>query len=296
MKLCPECDFIYEDNQSFCDMDGKELVLRPAAEPRFRLTIPIKPADQTKTSPYSVPKARSANSLVLVAVVVILLTALVVAVYVARQRQNRARSAQPTQPSSQAIDKSRRPSAQPATDKPSESQSLSDQTSTDPANETSSVSSASPDESVQTASSKVSLAHSRLNSGPVSASAAAANGRGPVIVRLTNGAVIKADDAWEKKEGVWYRQAGMVTFLKRSSVRSIESTPAPRSQSTTTNVAGRSSSEGGADGDRNQTTKNTRSRDQLRIAKLEPVSPRKESRVTSFFKKTGKLIKKPFKF
>ena len=45
MKLCPECDFIYEDNQSFCDMDGKELIQRPAPEPpRSRLTIPVPPA------------------------------------------------------------------------------------------------------------------------------------------------------------------------------------------------------------------------------------------------------------
>jgi len=30
MKLCPQCDFIYEDDQSVCDMDGKELVSDPA--------------------------------------------------------------------------------------------------------------------------------------------------------------------------------------------------------------------------------------------------------------------------
>ncbi len=29
MKLCPQCDFIYEDDQSVCDMDGKELVFEP---------------------------------------------------------------------------------------------------------------------------------------------------------------------------------------------------------------------------------------------------------------------------
>ncbi len=29
MKLCPDCEFIYEDDQSFCDMDGKELVFDP---------------------------------------------------------------------------------------------------------------------------------------------------------------------------------------------------------------------------------------------------------------------------
>src|ERR1044072_7301573 len=26
MKLCPQCDFIYEDDQGLCDMDGRELV------------------------------------------------------------------------------------------------------------------------------------------------------------------------------------------------------------------------------------------------------------------------------
>ena len=30
MKLCPHCAFIYEDDQRFCDMDGKELVHDPA--------------------------------------------------------------------------------------------------------------------------------------------------------------------------------------------------------------------------------------------------------------------------
>ena len=26
MKLCPQCEFIYEDDQNFCDMDGETLV------------------------------------------------------------------------------------------------------------------------------------------------------------------------------------------------------------------------------------------------------------------------------
>lgn len=29
MKLCPHCEFIYEDDQSVCDMDGKALVFEP---------------------------------------------------------------------------------------------------------------------------------------------------------------------------------------------------------------------------------------------------------------------------
>lgn len=29
MKLCPQCEFIYEDSQALCDMDGQELVYEP---------------------------------------------------------------------------------------------------------------------------------------------------------------------------------------------------------------------------------------------------------------------------
>ena len=35
MKLCPQCAFIYEDDQRVCDMDGKALINAPApAEPQ----------------------------------------------------------------------------------------------------------------------------------------------------------------------------------------------------------------------------------------------------------------------
>jgi hypothetical protein len=32
MKLCSQCDFIYEDDQERCDMDGAELVYEPTLE------------------------------------------------------------------------------------------------------------------------------------------------------------------------------------------------------------------------------------------------------------------------
>ena len=33
MKLCPQCDFIYENDQSLCDMDGADLVYDPTPFP-----------------------------------------------------------------------------------------------------------------------------------------------------------------------------------------------------------------------------------------------------------------------
>ncbi|MDQ2920252.1 MAG: hypothetical protein M3R52_01360, partial [Acidobacteriota bacterium] len=48
MKLCPQCEFIYEDDQSFCDMDGEALVyeatlgVSPAAVPAVTSAKPTK--------------------------------------------------------------------------------------------------------------------------------------------------------------------------------------------------------------------------------------------------------------
>lgn len=46
MKRCPKCDFIYEDDQSLCDMDGVLLVLDSRTLPNLHAlqTVPIKSA------------------------------------------------------------------------------------------------------------------------------------------------------------------------------------------------------------------------------------------------------------
>jgi hypothetical protein len=296
MKLCPQCDFIYEDDQRFCDMDGKELVHRPAPGPtKSRVTIPVAAPGR--------PAGWRSSGLAVAAVVVFVLAALVVIVYVARSRQMRARRvAPPPQSSLQVVDQTKASPAQSADLAQSQHSDPADQNPTLPANEQSATSSAADDSLVSTQnSSKTALAHSRLSASPVSAGAATANGHSPVIVRLTNGATIRADEAWEKREGVWYRQAGMVTFLKRSRVRSVERVAAQPS-STASVAAGSSSPGAGAGGSRSsngaskQKPKNTGAHDQLRIAKLEPVNQKKPSRVSSFLRKTGNLIKKPFKF
>ncbi|HSS18674.1 MAG TPA: hypothetical protein VLL54_01115 [Pyrinomonadaceae bacterium] len=268
MKLCPKCDFIYEDDQSFCDMDGRELVLRLASEPtRTRVTIPLGATEASAE--------QRSSGVVVAAVVLFLLTTLVVVVYFARSRQTNAQRS-PQRPQTSIQTPTTQTSAQSPTEQPAATEEVADAHSKDSADPALSSS-----DEVQSEVAKQSLAHSRLNAGPVSAGASAGN-RGSVIVHLNNGAAIKADEAWEKREGVWYRQEGMVTFLKRSSVRSIE----------------RVGTSAGAEGAPGTTpaAKKSATRDQLRIAKLEPVNAKKPNRVTSFFKKTGSLIKKPFKF
>ncbi|HEV7684886.1 MAG TPA: hypothetical protein VGO68_22445 [Pyrinomonadaceae bacterium] len=286
MKLCPQCDFIYEDDQGFCDMDGKELVCAsaPIADEAIVATSVI-PTSELLAEPRS-------RGFAAAVIVVVVLTALVVVLYLVRARQ--ARSAPASEASTQMPDRSAGQSPVQSTSANTEARpSGSDLVSTaapvanseqspellansSSRNETASAS--------QSSTSKTALAHTRLAASPVSAGAAAGNNRGSVVVRLNNGASIKADEAWEKKEGVWYRQAGMVTFLKRSSVRSIDRVAPPAAESKP--VANSS-------GDKSK--KNPAPQNQLRFARLEPVDAKKPSRFSSFLKKTGRVLKKPFR-
>ena len=117
-------------------------------------------------------------------------------------------------------------------------------------------------------------------------SAGGSDNHAPVIVWLRNGASLKADEAWEKKEGIWYRQAGMVTFLKRSQVRTIQRLAPvnPRSKLVAINA-----------GDKSRRPENNTAQNQPRVVKQQAANAKKESRVTSFLKRTGQILKKPFR-
>jgi hypothetical protein len=70
-----------------------------------------------------------------------------------------------------------------------------------------------------------------LSTGPVATNLEAGNKRGPVVIRLTDGTTIKADEAWETAEGFWYRRSGMVTLLKRDQVKALENPAPPKASS-----------------------------------------------------------------
>ena len=50
MKRCPQCEFIYEDDQSLCDMDGVLLVLDSRTLPNLHALATV-PAPPPKASP-----------------------------------------------------------------------------------------------------------------------------------------------------------------------------------------------------------------------------------------------------
>lgn len=280
MKLCPQCDFIYEDDQSVCDMDGKELVSNPGrvvTEQSFATLVSATPGLVSDVLPMESAGRRRRN-FALVTAVGLVLAALIIVIYLARMHQFRSGRAPESSesstdrsveipPQSTSGDTSGQPSASElaSTQTPPADTALPEQ-SREQSNELSSL------ETDQSSTAKESLAHTRLTPGPVSAGASGYS-RGPVIVRLNNGAAIRADEAWEKREGIWYRQGGVVTFLKRSQVRTIERLPSPTARSKSApNITGEKSRQ------------------------TESADTKKESRVTSFLKKTGRILKKPFKF
>ena len=66
MKRCPQCEFIYEDDQSLCDMDGVLLVFDSRNLPNHHAlaTVPAKPSTAPKSCRSSIchtdsrPRAR----------------------------------------------------------------------------------------------------------------------------------------------------------------------------------------------------------------------------------------------
>ena len=266
MKLCPQCAFIYEDVQTLCDMDGKELVPHspPVVEPRplpLRLEIAVLPKSTSRRFPIA-----AVACVVLVAV----LAGLVVAQLIGRSRPSGTIAAQEVPPIVLPV-----MTSDPSTNVYSESveQTLSD----DLSSETAEADNSGAMESGQFRSALA--AASRLRSISSGGSAGSSN-QGPVLLRLVNGATIKADEAWRRKDGIWYRQGGVITFLKHSQVRSIERTKAAPSRSTE---------------QRNQPT-NVLAHNQSQTVKPQVVNVKKESRVSSFLKKTGRVLKKPFRF
>jgi hypothetical protein len=267
MKLCPQCEFIYEDDQSFCDMDGKELVhdagtlafeeTAPSifAQPQELAESPISlPYELTPTLspvlPDSLPsRGQSRSFAVAGAVGVVLVALLFVAYYV------RTQAAAP--PASVAASRKQASSA------------------------SSNLMPASP--SPSSVSSAESAGGPRAADVPVSAAGAAADSYS-AIIWLTNGTSIKADQVWEGKEGIWYRQAGVVTLLKRSQVKSIQRL-APRSESTPVSAE-----------EKNRKPQNAVVQNRPRASRPEPTDAKKESRVSLFLKKTGRILKKPFQF
>lgn len=187
MKRCPQCLFLYPDADEVCDFDKARLRVISEAEID---------AATAKTRKPRAPLVAAAG----------LITGVLAFTfyYAAVQFRTTTAAIVPAQPS------------------------IPTPVATPPAvNEASPLPAASPSPSAPTAkpspTAKLSTSLSRVTSDPVSTSGPGmARPQGSkLIIVLTSGKRIEADEVWRTKDGVWYRRDGMVSLLKRQQVKSI---------------------------------------------------------------------------
>ena len=194
MKRCPQCSFLYLDTDEVCDLDGTRLIQASEAEVEGAAT-PIPQAVSGNPE-----KTGNRKSLIFTAVGGLLLGVAIVFTYIVVSNK-RAPKVQPTQPIAQV------PTPSPSAPVTIESATPTPEPSPSPAERS------SPSPSPRTM-------RAGVNNNPVSTSANETTGT--VVIRLSNGARIDADEAWRTKEGIWYRRSGVVTLLSANRVRSIE--------------------------------------------------------------------------
>jgi hypothetical protein len=195
MKRCPKCDFLYLDSDQFCDLDGSTLVTpetnsEPAISEKRRSSI----QDGWKTF-----------AMLIIPGVVFGVILFLVYNWVTTQRRMLVSDTVNGEPNLTA---SQQPSPQ-AEPSPIESATPALDTSRSPA-------------AVASPAKRTAPAPVQLSSKPVSTGT---EKKRSVIIRLTDGRTIAADEAWRTKDGIWYRVNGVVTLLKPRQVKAIEKGP-----------------------------------------------------------------------
>jgi len=188
MKRCPQCLFLFPDSDSKCDFDQ----------------TPLEHVDDSAIDGATRKPKRRAWPIT--AAICLLLSVLIIATYYGLTRQQQKASAATETPV--AVEPVAAPSATPS-----------------PSVEVSPSPSPSPsiEPTPRSSQEKISTAHTRSTSDPVSTSGPGIGNRqgGKPVIMLTSGGKIEADEVWRTKDGVWYRRNGMVTLLKRAQVKTI---------------------------------------------------------------------------
>lgn len=186
MKRCPECDTVFPDFNRFCDLDG----------------APLEEDEEISDPPAEDPApSNSWKLLAMGGVAGLALGVILFVIYYALTRQE-----QPEQ-SRASVNASIIPQPPPLIRaEPVNNPSPSPEQSPSPSPTASPSPSPKPSPTL------------KLSSSPVSTGTAASR----VTIRLRNGASIDADEAWEGKEGIWYRQRGVVALLDPAQIKSID--------------------------------------------------------------------------
>jgi len=204
LKRCPECNSLFPDAEHFCELDGTELV-----------------SDADAPNP-EVSQLKSSRTLLPIGVLAgILLGILLSLVYLAMSRGPAEENSNTTNSSSSVRQQEFQQPQQPA---PIATASPSVEPSVEP--------SASP--SVETPSPQSSVQVELSSSNPISTASDPKSKTNSVVITLTSGVTIEADDAWQTGEGIWYRKHGVVSLLDPKNVKTIQKVPPAEPQPSAT--------------------------------------------------------------
>jgi hypothetical protein len=210
MKRCPQCHFIYPDEDEICDFDQAPLVDTAESEIAAITNTPERPAlaDLAATHSRKSESRKNRRTLPIAAALGLVLGLVVFGVYFAVHRQMT-----PQQVAEQANVNSTQPVVQLPSSSPSSSPAQT--LETEPTDETNTK--------VSNANAKTTAAHSATGVGPVSTRTPGTTNKtgGKRVILLTTGGRLEADEVWRTKDGVWYRRDGVVTLLKKNRVKAI---------------------------------------------------------------------------
>lgn len=206
MKRCPECYEAYDDEQKFCENDGRELLPDPAYSPKPEVVV-VNPA------PGRAVWWPAAALGVLIGVVFgagVFVVALLVST---PEKTDHPTASEATEIREKALPNRAVAKVAP-TPEPEASPS--------PDSEAEAEAAPSPATNTETKTAAV-----QLNQGPISTGqkikAGDTDSAGQTVIEMTDGSTLDVDAAWEDKQGIWYRRSGLVSFVESSRVKAITS-------------------------------------------------------------------------
>jgi len=211
MKRCPLCESSFPDTDQYCELDGALLV------PDYSAVVEHDPhagnasrvAERTEFQGYR--QAQGSQDWKIFAVFAVAGVAIATLLFFVYQQMQG-----PSEPGS-AESSNTSATQQPLpllTARPAAFASVS------PSAEPTTSPSPTPSPSPQTDAARAVLSSSPVSTGPDETLKS-----GTVVIRLSNGTSVEAEEVWETGEGIWYRRRGVVTLLERNEVTAIVRTP-----------------------------------------------------------------------
>ena len=220
MKRCPSCGELYDDQQKFCELDGSPLMTEPTQANIDNTSV--SPPERGAPPPPSQPQ--TSRTLIIGLALGIITCLAVIGLYRTLTWES-GRNTATTQPAGNvsvtpggpASAARTEPAAIPTPTPSAEATPTVEGTPTPaPSPIPAAPTQQPPDDGL-----------AALSDAPAATVGVGAHASKPVRLRLTDGAVIEADEAWRAREGIWYRRGSILTLLDRARVRSVERLPAP---------------------------------------------------------------------